>query len=426
MVIRNHITRKITVSIITFITVMVFIPVIGSCKPELIFGEMVICEGVQASTFKPVGVNDNFGIGTEKIFAVIEISGVNTQDIWKFIWKNESTGEIVAESTGRYSVDERGYAGGYLSNCITPVEEGGLIGEPGNYKVYFYHNGELIKSADFVIEMPEMEITGVILSRKVDNENHPGGVSEVFYPDEVIHTVVELNYRISGESLQIKWFKNEGELLGQEEFIIDDNYYMPGNIIFKITNDKPWPAGSYMIELYHNGVLNSRHYFSVVKEDIPDATFNMNNVYRSDGYNFSILYPDDWNYEENEDSKCLEVSFLPTTDNLNTVVNIKVLKKGYYPLPGDYRSFSDSIMEEVFETDEDLEIETGEITGEINGLEYTKISYFYDKENESWDVAIFFIEKNDKLYLLMKLSDVYCREFSDKLFGIMLNSLSIE
>jgi hypothetical protein len=427
MIIKKQVARKIIISTITFITVIIFSPFIDSCRPELNFGEMVICGDVEADTFKPAGINENFDVNTERIFAVIEVSGVKTRDIWKFVWMNESTDEIVVESTGKYSADEKGYAGGYLSNCLTPGEGEGLIGEPGNYKVYFYHNGELMKSADFVIEIPGMEITEVLLCREIDNENKPVEVTENFYPDDVIHTLVGLNCRLKGESLQIKWFKNGGELLGEEEITMKDNYYMPGYIIFKISNDKPWPAGDYKIELYHNGILNSSYYFNIIKEDIPDATFYMENIYKNEEYNFSILYPDDWDYREGGDSKSFEVNFIPMSDTINTAINIRVLKKGYYPLPEEYQSFSDNILSEIVEHDEDLEVRNEKITGEINGLHYTKIGYYYDLEDESgWDVEIFFIEENEMLYLLIKLSNIYYREFSDKLCGIMLNSLSIE
>ncbi len=426
MVTKNHIARKILVSIIIVVTLVILVPLIGSCKPGLSFGEVAICERVDTDTFKPAGIKNNFDFNAEEIFAVIEVSGARAGDMWKFVWINEVTDEIVAESYGEYSEGGRGYVEGYLSNRLTAGRETGLIGEPGDYRVYFYHNGGLISSAGFTIEPPVINVTGVVLCREIDREGQPVGITERFYPGDVIYTLAGLSYRVAGDSLRIEWYKDEDELLGEEEFVIEDTCYTPGYIVFRIENDRLWPTGNYKIELYYNKILEGRYDFEIIKEDIPDATFNDNNIYENDDYKFSILYPDDWDYKEEERTGGPEVSFEPLSGSINTAVNIRFLKEGYCPSTEEYSTFSDKILEEIVDVDTDLEVESEEITGEINGLDYRKISYYYILEDKiRWDIEMIFIRKNNVLYLLIRFSDIYYREFSCRLYDIMLNSLSI-
>jgi hypothetical protein len=275
-----------------------------------------------------------------------------------------------------------------------------------------------------------MKITGVILSRRIDESGQPSDVTKNFYPDDVIYAMVGLNYRIAGEAVGIKWYKSENELIDEEEFNIDKNNYTPGYITFKIANDLLWPIGSYKIEVYHNSVLEDSYYFNIIKKDIPDATFDDNNIYKTEKFNFSISYPDGWDYKEEESDRGLEVIFRPLSlsEDVNATVNINVLRKGYYPSREKYHQFSKRVLEEVINLTDNIEIKTEESTIEINGINYDKISYHYlsSDSDKSWYIDFAFIEKNDLLYLPVKISDVYYRDFSDRLFNFMLQSMSFE
>jgi hypothetical protein len=398
-----------------------------SCIKEPFFGELTICGKIDEATFAPLEIKNSFSIDEDKIFAVVEVSGAKAGDTWKFVWTNEDTGEIIAESTGKFSESRWGYVEGYLSNCLTKSSDSGIIGEPGNYRVDFYYNEQLINNAGYIIEAPSTEITGVVLSSGIDESGQPAGITESFYPDDVIYTFIGLNYQIAGETLGIKWYKGESELIGEEEFNINKNYYTPEYIRFKITNDFLWPTGNYKIEVYHNGNLEGNYYFNVVKKDIAEATFDKNNIYKNDKYKFSTTYPDGWDYKEEESKKGLDVIFKPLSGDVNATVNINILNKGYCPSRDKYLQFSNNVLEEVVDLTDDMEVETKESTIEICGINYDKISYRYLSENnEGWQVDFVFIEKNDVLYLHVKISDIYYINFSDRLFNYMLQSLSFE
>lgn len=424
MINKNQITRKIFILIMAGMVIMMFASLATSCRPELSFGEMVICSEVDAVTFAPMDAGNNFEIDTQGIFTVIEVSGVKASDMWKFIWIKEDTGEIIAEFTDKFSESSRGYIEGYLSNCIIPGEGKDIIGEPGDYRVDFYYNGQLTDSASFIIEPPVMEITGVTLSREIDEADEPAGITEIFYPGDTVHAFVKLNYSISGEAVSARWYRGEDELLGEKEFYIENDYYFPDFIVFKITSEELWPVDDYKIEIYHNSILKGSYYFNVIMEEVPDAVFNSNNIYDSEEYEFSIHYPDDWKYDEEESDSGIVVSFVPSSDKIETSVSLRILKKGYYPAEEKYSEFSDSIVNEVVNSPGNMEVESEKSTGEIDGIKYDKINYNYQEVNKGGIyIDLVYIKKNDMLYLFIKISDIYHRDFSERVLNTMLESM---
>ena len=405
---------------------VLFTALIGSCREELSFGDLIICGEIDEISFAPTGAKESFDIDEDGIFAVIEVKGAMASDEWKFVWINENTGRIVAESFDKYSDNNNTSIEGYLSNCLTPSEEAGIIGEPGSYSVNFYHNGSLISSAFFDVETPVPEVSGVVLSREINDSGQPVDVTKIFYPDDIVYTLVEMDYQIAGETLNIKWYKGEGELLGEKEVKIESNYYLPGFIVFEMVNDGLWPVGDYRTDIYHNGIIEGGYAFEVVREKFPDATFSDNNLYGKEDYRFSINYPDGWTYEDGESDRGLEVNIIPRLEDIDKSVEIKILalKESYAPSEEDYSDFSRGLLREVFDDDDGTEIKNGESEEEISGVTGKSINYSYTKEDDSgWDVDFIFIEENGMLYLIIKISDVYYRDFADSLFETMLGTI---
>jgi len=427
--IKNQNIKKIIAPFFIVAAMVAFIALSSSCREELSFGDLVVCREVDEVTFAPVEAKDSFEINEDGIFAVIEVKGARASDEWGFVWINEDTGRIVAKSYKKYSDNNDKSIEGYLSNCLTPSEEAGIIGEPGSYSVNFYHNGDLISSECFNIEKPVPEVTKVVLSGEIDDEGQPIGDMELFYPDDAIYALVEMDYQIAGETLNVKWYKGEDELLGEKEIEIENNYFMPGFVVFEMVNDAPWPVGDYRVDIYHNGVLNGGYAFEVVREKFPDATFDENNIYEKEDYKISVLYPDGWVYEEGESDRGLEVDIIPQLEDIGKSVEIKimVLKENYYPLEEDYSDFSKDLLEEVFNYDDGTEIKNLESEKDVSGITGKYINYYYTKENnEGWIVDFIFIEKNNMLYLIVKISDVYYMDFADSLFETMVGSISFD
>jgi hypothetical protein len=429
MIIKNQITVKILAVIIISGVIMTSAAVFSSCKPGLSFGDLVVCLEVDMDTFAPQEIGSSFGTGVKKIYAVIEVSGVKAEDVWKFTWKNIDTGEVIADSEGSYSEGDSGYVEGYLSNCIVPGEEEGIIGEPGSYRIDFYHNGQLTSSAGFIIEAPEPEIAGVVLSKEVDDKGKPVEVSGSFYPDDIINASVKLSYKKKDDSISVKWYRDEGELLSEEQFTIEDDYYLEDYVVFAISNDEPWPLGDYNLEVFYNSSLDGNYTFKVVRKEIPDAGFDQNEVYESEDYEFHINYPDGWSYEEGDIETGLEVVFVPEPDYIDVRIKMRVLERGYFPGKEEYSDFADSLVKDldVEILDDEEEVLKTESSGEIDDAEYILINYNYPGENgNGWDIDLVFINKNSKLYLFLKISVMFYKEFADKVHGDMLDSLSFD
>ncbi len=430
---KNQIIIKILAAIIITAFILLFAPIVSSCTHKLSFGDLTICGEIDMVTFAPLEIRNSFDVGVEKIFATISVSGTKAEDIWEFTWINVNTGEIIADSTGRYLEEGSGYIEGYLSNYIVPAQEWGIIGEPGNYRVDFYHNSQLISSAGFIIESPELEITGVVLSSEIDEASQPTAVTESFYPDDIIYTLLRLNCQIEGETVGVKWYRGENELLGQKEFTIDKDYYLPDYIVFEITNDELWPVDSYRVEVFHNGLLDDEYCFKVVEveKEVPDATFSLGNVYQNEEYKFSVCYPDDWKSEEKSEEKKseagLEVDFIPAYDNINVIIYMRVLKEGHFPSEENYSNFSDQLLNGLVASNDTPDVKKSESTGEVGDVIYRQINYHYPGEDkDGWDVDLIFINRSNMLYLFLKVSDVYYQEFADKVYKKMLGSLSFD
>ncbi len=178
---------KSSLIIITSLLIIIsFIPFISSCTPKPKFGDLNICSEVDSETYAPIVNKDEFDINAEIIFATIMISDVNSQDNYRFTWKNKEIQEIIGEQSDKYSTEESGSLEGYISSWLVPEMEGYIIAEPGNYIVDFFHNGNLESSAEFKIlapvEIAEEELSPYRYSLENIYENQEYGFS-INYPD---------------------------------------------------------------------------------------------------------------------------------------------------------------------------------------------------------------------------------------------------
>ena len=420
--------NKPTVLLLLFILLIVFSGV-SSCAPELIFGALVVCEEIDGETSAPLVVKDEFKINTEKIFVTIEVSGARADDSWRFTWINIETGQVLADAANVYSSENTGYIQGYLSNHIIPGGYGPMIGEPGKYRVDFYHNNTLERSAGFIIETPEAEIIEVILAGEINENGEPAGPTDKFYPDDTIYTVIRLNYRLKGDKLSVKWYSEEELLLGQSKHEVEEDSLVPGNIVFEVVTDgeTPWPYDKYKVEIYHRDTLFESYYYEVVPEPIPDHAFSEDNIYENQDYSFSISFPDGWSPEEEEDETGLEVNFIPLTEEMNVAMNLLVLKEGYYPSEDEYGDFADEVISGITISQDPEDMEKTESDISFDDASYREIEFLSaDDEENGLKIALSFIEHDKKLYLFIKVTDLYYLEFAEKVYQDMLESLSFD
>jgi len=144
-------------------------------------------------------------------------------------------------------------------------------------------------------------------------------------------------------------------------------------------------------------------------------------------HKFSFRFPDDWNCETDESNGGLEVDFTPDCNNINVSIHMRVLMKGHFPSEEKYSDFSVKLLNDLVALNNTPVVEKSESTEEIGDVTYMQINYHYPGEDkDGWDVDLIFINRNNMLYLLIKVSDIYYKEFSDKLYKDMLGYLSFD
>lgn len=402
---------------------------IVSCAPEQVFGELIVCREVESQTSEPKTIGDVFDLETKQIFATIKFYGVRAEDTWRFTWKNQDTGEVIADSTNIYSTTDTGFLEGYLSYELLPNGNGFIIAEPGKYSVSFYHNGEIAGCSEFKINEPEVEILEVIFSKEIGDQGNPVQSSEVFLQKDTIYATVKVNYKIKGDKFGIKWFKGEDDYLEGTDFTIEENLYMPGYLVFKLINidQKPLAIDKYKVEVFYQDNVLDHYYFEVVAEEFSEDIFSGGLAYRNQDFSFQLDYPDQWTCSEEEIESGLKVQFDPEAEEKTITIRVWSLKEGYSPEGEGYSDFADGLLYEHVDNKEEDEIEKEENQLSVGGLETYEVKYTYHKEDDpDWCIAFYFIKFDDMLYLFMRYSNLDYLDYAQKILDRMMGSLQFE
>lgn len=417
---KKCILKKILSLLIVSSLVVLILPAVSSCTPELTFGDVTVCEEIDSETSAPVNPKNDFEIEVKKICAAIEISGVNAEDNWNFKWKNKDTGEIIADLGDKYSKEEEGYLEGFCSSELVPKGEENIIAEPGNYVIEFYHNGELKGSADLKIKTPEVKIIDVTLANEVSESYEPVNPTEQFNPTDIFHACVKMNYMIEGNVLNAKWYSDEDQLLDETQFDITENYYGPSYIDFSFPNENLWPSGDYRVEIYLNKSLNGKYDFEVVEAEVA-----FGNEYASDEYKFSINYPDGWAATEGEIDNGIQIDFSPASDDMNIGMSMIISNEEYSK--DQSSELADEISGEVTSSNNWQQVNKTESDLQLGEVSYNEVFYEYeDSENNSWGMALSFIAQNNKLYLFMGLADADSGDLAEVVYYGMLETLTFK
>jgi hypothetical protein len=90
--------------------------------------------------------------------------------------------------------------------------------------------------------------------------------TNVFSPNDDFYVFFDVSGVESGTNFQSRWYalNIEGEDPNTPFQTIDYAYEEGiGNIYFQLTNDQPWPAGNYKVEVYMDGTEVGEQEFSV-------------------------------------------------------------------------------------------------------------------------------------------------------------------
>ncbi|MBU4482824.1 MAG: hypothetical protein KKG62_01840, partial [Actinobacteria bacterium] len=151
------INKIMTAALITIFCISL-IPISSACTPKLTFEDIVISSSVEEDTYKPLDTKTEFDVSAEHIYATVKYSGTKGGDNWRFKWTNLDTGETALDKEDQYNKDQKeNYFEGIIESEIYPLDESSII-LYGDYKVEFYNKGELIKTATFKVNKPQVKI----------------------------------------------------------------------------------------------------------------------------------------------------------------------------------------------------------------------------------------------------------------------------
>ncbi len=396
--------KKSLVVLVSIIFILGLTSITTACEPDLFFGDLTICENINEETFEPVNQKNEFDINIGKIYATIEYSGAKGEDNYRFNWVNLDTGDSIFDETSKYSEGKSDYFEGNAASYITTTEEVKVI-SPGNYKVDFYHNGDLKSTANFVVTGLEIEILEVSLANEVDENSTPVNKTEQFLSTEIIYACVNINYYISGNSLKAKWYDNNGELIIETVDDLDTDLNEPAWIAFTLEGEgRDIPAGIYNVEIYLNDNLYRTYDFEVVEERqaAGDDNFTQGNIYSSDKYGVSFSVPDDWTYTESESAEGLRVDLVAPSIDLPVGFLFMASASDDYPPSDQYRDFADEMSSDIA-ADNNWEVVDVQENEFVNGNDITFHDFIYrykDQDNNDWATVIAFAEGSSRLYVL--------------------------
>ena len=208
--------KKIIISALIIVFTLSLIPILPACAPpKLTFGDIVISSGIEKDTNKPTDPKTEFDITAQHIYATIKYSNTKGEDNYRFKWTYLDTGEIAVDKGDQYNKDQKErYFEGIIESDIYPLNEKTVI-PPGNYKVEFYNNGELIKTTTFKVNKPQVKIMEVSLANQVNQNGVPIGKTQKFNSNETVYACVKVDYQTAGNTVKAQWKSSTGELLSE-------------------------------------------------------------------------------------------------------------------------------------------------------------------------------------------------------------------
>ncbi|MBN1298357.1 MAG: hypothetical protein JW997_01570, partial [Actinobacteria bacterium] len=414
---------------ISIFIIIAFIPAgitfMQACSgPTASFDEIVISEDIIEDSKEPVKAGSEFNINVKRIIATVRYSGVKGSERWGFKWINTDLDKIIIESSeyfSKASLDD--YFQGTVSSDIFINDQAKIIA-PGSYRVEFYYNGELLKTAAFKIIKPSSGIIEVSLSEEIDVSGKPLKPSAKFLPYSIVYLSAKLDYAIAGNILKTVWKNPSGEVFEELELDIKSDYYDSSYIWFALPlRDKKYEIkpGFYEVDIMLNDVLFETLEFEVQKLEAP--VFSANSFYENEKFGFTVAIPDEWAFDEEMQEEAVFITLDPQI-NISATFIIAALKSA--PIK-PYEEFIDS---DVKKTEEDKNWTFAESRKReyLLGDKYQtleKIYLFKDKNDKSC-IAVYSITEYNGYALICHIiiEDETYKDFAESSYQLLINSLT--
>lgn len=136
----------------------------------------------------------------------------------------------------------------------------------GTYKVDFYLNDKLDKTVEFKVEGSVPSQTGGIqvIRALLARDSAGAQPTTTFTTTDIFYFIIETRGAPAGTSFMARWIATSAEGI-EPNYVIDEAEISGGDDVytFNLSNNQPWPVGSYRVELYINGALYQAYDFTV-------------------------------------------------------------------------------------------------------------------------------------------------------------------
>jgi len=391
---------------------IVLIFAVCSCVPQTSFGKLYVCSQINSETCQPVKLQQEYEIDTQKIYATIEVLNAHSADRWKFRWVDAQSGMLVAESSDRYLASSNQYVSGYFASLLVAEAKSNIIAAPGRYRVEYYHNQELVDSAEFRIKEPQLKILEATFASGVRQDGSPLDKRKQFFSGEDIYLCLRLNYLIGGNSLKATWFMGQDRL---DEAIIElgDNHYQPSYQVLRLSNGV-LPPGSYQVDIHINDTLDRSLEFEV-RNDLTSKQ-----VYQNPDYRFSLKHPDWLKVQESRTEDSYQITFSPKNFDANIVLGIWVVEADAAAGENNWSFFAHEVVLKDVEQKYSLQLEEKTEQGQVYSYRYK------DANGDEWKLLLSFKNIGDDVYIFLGLADSYYADDMEQVYGSILNSMEFE
>jgi len=190
----------------------------------------------------------------EVFYCVVDVANAPDDTVVKAIWYAVDAEGVDAN----FVVNETEFTGG---GEITFDLSNDQLWPAGKYKVELYLNDELDRTLDFEVvpaasSAPVPEATGASVASAYLQSMKSGSPENttVFAQDEVFYLVVDVADGADTTAVKATWIAVDVEGADPNLTINETDFQGSGEITFDLSNDQPWPLGSYRVEVSVDGV----------------------------------------------------------------------------------------------------------------------------------------------------------------------------
>lgn len=258
--------------------------------PASIITNAVMAQDVKGDTYEPVGITDTFGAEQAVFHAVVTVSNAPSGTVVKGVWIAVDVGSVAPPNTNMGETEMR--TEGSRNLHITFKPSAGRL-PPGTYKVDISVNDKLDRTLRFSVTgapatsaqstpvttggcpplpPPAIQPSGIIASVTMaldatSDLKEPVNPTTVFSTNATFHAVVRIQNAPVNTKVGLVWYVTDAGNAAPCNTRLGDPFELAAdgtrNIDFTLKPPTAWPAATYRVQVYVNGVLDRVVNFSV-------------------------------------------------------------------------------------------------------------------------------------------------------------------